>query len=207
MSKTFGMIGGGSSVEDNTVLDALISGSIDGYYSNDRVTEIGPYSFSYKGVNSVSFNSVTFIGDGAFKNCQILSSVSFNLAEDIGDLAFSGCESLESASFPNARRIGNEAFSSCYVLKKISFSKAESIGEIAFMSCESLIALILGRSDGLCNIADVNAFMGTPIEFGTGYIYVPAALVDQYKAETNWTTYANQIRAIEDYPDICGGTA
>lgn len=193
--------------EDNTVLDALISGSIDGYYSNDRVTSIGSYSFAYKYVNSVSFNSVIFIGDNAFKNCPVLSSVSFNLAEYIGDSAFGGCESIASASFPNARQIGAETFGMCSSLEKISFPKAESIGEGTFAFCQSLIALILGRSDGLCNLASPSALTGTPIESGTGYIYVPAALVDQYKAATNWTTYANQIRAIEDYPDICGGTA
>lgn len=49
--------------------------------------------------------------------------------------------------------------------------------------------------------------MYTPMKSGTGYIYVPAALVDSYKAATNWSTYADQIRAIEDYPDITGGAA
>jgi hypothetical protein len=29
-------------------------------------------------------------------------------------------------------------------------------------------------------------------------------LVDSYKTATNWSKYATQIRAIEDYPDICG---
>jgi hypothetical protein len=47
-------------------------------------------------------------------------------------------------------------------------------------------------------------FTSTPIADGTGYIYVPAALVDTYKADSNWSVYENQIRAIEDYPDICG---
>lgn len=35
--------------------------------------------------------------------------------------------------------------------------------------------------------------------------YVPSTIVDGYKSETNWSTYAAQIRAIEDYPEICGG--
>jgi hypothetical protein len=50
-----------------------------------------------------------------------------------------------------------------------------------------------------------NIFASTPIASGTGYIYVPAALVDSYKGATNWSTYAAQIRAIEDYPEITGG--
>ena len=44
-----------------------------------------------------------------------------------------------------------------------------------------------------------------PIGQGTGYIYVPSALVNTYKSANYWSTYANQIRAIEDYSN--DGTA
>ena len=44
-----------------------------------------------------------------------------------------------------------------------------------------------------------NVFKNTPIASGTGYIYVPRALVDSYKVATNWATYAAQFRALEDY--------
>ena len=57
----------------------------------------------------------------------------------------------------------------------------------------------------MATLGGKGAFNMSPIASGTGYIYVPAALVDSYKAASNWSTYANQIRAIEDYPDICGG--
>ena len=55
--------------------------------------------------------------------------------------------------------------------------------------------------------SDIPTLAGSPGgNYGTtGYIYVPRALVDSYKAATNWSTYADQICAIEDYPDICGG--
>ena len=52
-----------------------------------------------------------------------------------------------------------------------------------------------------------NAFGNSAIAKGTGYIYVPYALLEQYKVATNWATYANQFRAIEDYPEICGDAA
>lgn len=38
-----------------------------------------------------------------------------------------------------------------------------------------------------------------------GYIYVPEKIKYYYTTATNWTTYASNIRAIEDYPEICGG--
>jgi hypothetical protein len=39
----------------------------------------------------------------------------------------------------------------------------------------------------------------TKIASGTGYIYVPAARVNNYKSATYWKDYAAQIRALEDY--------
>lgn len=39
----------------------------------------------------------------------------------------------------------------------------------------------------------------------TGYIYVPKALIEDYKIATNWSVYADRFRAIENYPEITGG--
>ena len=48
-------------------------------------------------------------------------------------------------------------------------------------------------------------FNNTLIASGTGYIYVPAEYIEEYKTATNWSVYASRFRAIEDYPEICGG--
>ena len=96
------------------------------------------------------------------------------------------------------------AFYRCSALTTADFPAVTSVGENAFKSCSKLTTLIL-RSGTMVTLSNMNAFSSTPIASGTGYIYVPAALVDSYKAASNWSTYANQIRAIEDYPEICGG--
>ena len=59
----------------------------------------------------------------------------------------------------------------------------------------------------MCKLASVNAFSDTPIANGTGFVYVPLSLIEDYKTATNWATYAAQFRAIEDYPEICGGVS
>lgn len=97
------------------------------------------------------------------------------------------------------------SFYSCSNLAKIDFDVLEEMKSADFYYCSVLTAVII-RSSAVCTMSDSNAFKMTPIASGTGYIYVPAALVDSYKAATNWSVYADQIRAIEDYPDICGGT-
>lgn len=61
------------------------------------------------------------------------------------------------------------------------------------------------RTPTVAKLVNKNALQNTMIEDGTGYIYVPSALVETYKTASNWVTYADQIRAIEDYPEITEG--
>lgn len=90
------------------------------------------------------------------------------------------------------------SFMGCSNLAKIDFDVLEEMQGADFYRCSALTAVII-RSPAVCTMSDSNAFASTPIKSGTGYIYVPAALVDSYKAETNWSTYAAQFRALEDY--------
>ena len=88
---------------------------------------------------------------------------------------------------------------------RVYFPKlAGSILTHDFNSCTALNALILGHS-AVCPLKATTAFNNTPIAKGTGYIYVPRSLVDSYKTAENWSTFANQIRAIEDYPEVLEG--
>ena len=129
-----------------------------------------------------------------------------NTVDSVGDEALTN--SIIDRSITEIRdncvtRIGGSAFNSCSALTTADFQTATSIGNYAFQSCSALTTLIL-RSGTMATLGNTRAFFSTPISSGTGYIYVPAALVDSYKAASNWSTYANQIRAIEDYPEICG---
>jgi hypothetical protein len=98
--------------------------------------------------------------------------------------------------------VGEGVFYGCSQLTGLDFANITSIGANAFNGCTALNTLVL-RGDTVCTLAATNAFTGTQIAAGTGYVYVPVVLVDSYKAATNWSSY--QFRAIEDYPDICGG--
>lgn len=96
------------------------------------------------------------------------------------------------------------AFFGCTQLTRVDFSAVTNIGDRAFQGCSNLNTLIL-RSNTLCTIKG-NAFLTSAIYNESGYVYVPAALVDAYKADTTWNDYyATKFRAIEDYPEICGG--
>ena len=94
--------------------------------------------------------------------------------------------------------IRSNAFRECTSLTSADFSAVTYIGVSAFFTC-SLASLILRSTTRVCTLSSKYSFSGTPIDSGTGYIYVPAALIDSYKTATNWTTYANQFRALESY--------
>jgi hypothetical protein len=100
--------------------------------------------------------------------------------------------------------IPSQSFYSCTNLKHADCGQASSIAAQAFNACTSFTELILRKSDAICTLSNVNAINNTAIGKGTGYIYVPSVLIETYKTATNWSTYADKIRAIEDYPDICG---
>ena len=152
----------------------------------------------YRSITEISSSSVTSIGDSAFRNCSNLTTVDFPVATSIGSSAFYSCSSLTTVDFPVATSIGTYAFYSCRSLTTADFPVVTSIGTYAFNSCRVLKSLLL-RGNNVCTLSSTNAFNSTPIKSGTGYIYVPSALIEQYKAATNWSTYSAQFRALEDY--------
>ena len=92
-------------------------------------------------VNYIIPNSVTKIGDGAFRWCKSLQSVTIpNSVTSIGYEAFSGCESLKSVTIPNSvTKIGNYAFSSCESLQSVTIpNSVTKIGDGAFRFCTHL---------------------------------------------------------------------
>jgi hypothetical protein len=126
------------------------------------------------------------------------------MATSVGRNAFTDCKSLTKVKFLSATSIAMNAFGYCIALTTADFHALTSINSYAFYTCRSLATVIL-RNTTVCTLASKDAFESTPIKTGTGYIYVPRSLVDTYKAASKWSTYANQFRAIEDYPEITGG--
>ena len=127
-----------------------------------------------------------------------ITEISSSSATSIGSYAFYFCVALTTADFPVATSIGSYAFYFCHALTTADFPVATSIESNAFRSCNKLKSLLL-RGNNVCTLSNTNAFGSTPIASGTGYIYVPSSLIEQYKAATNWSTYADHFRALEDY--------
>lgn len=123
----------------------------------------------------------------------------------VRNYAFGDHQNIVSILLPNVTTLGTYAFRNCISLESADFSSLSLIGTAAFFRCLALKTLII-RTNTLCNLETEAAFASTPMYNNAGYIYVPSALVDEYKQATNWTTFADRIRAIEDYPEITGET-
>ena len=149
------------------------------------------------------------IGTYAFYGCKNITLTELpNSIQTIGTYAFYGCNNITLTSLPeNLKLVAKSAFNGCTSLTSILIHESTyHIASYGFSDCSTLSTLILKRKESVVELENKNAFNGTPIGNKQGYIYVPSALIEEYKTTTNWSTYANQFRAIEDYPDVCGGT-
>ena len=161
-----------------------------------KVTIIAEYAFQgCKSLTSVYFPQATNIGKCAFQSCTSLTSVYFPKAYGTGNNAFQYCSALTSVSFPLATSIYSYAFQYCTALTSVSFPKVTDISASVFQGCTSLTSVYLTNSQ-VCTLRLSNAFSNTGIWSDKGSIFVPASLVNSYKAATNWAFFSNRIFSI-----------
>ena len=179
---------------DDAVIDSIIDRSIT-EFKDDTLTTIGDYAFyQCASLSVLDLPNVENMKQYAFQGCVSLARVSlpkFSTDENVNGL-FDGCAALTDVYVPTLQYVGWSMFRSCANLKKIDLPRARYINSLAFRSTE-LKVLIL-RRETLCGLNHPTA-----VSIPAGYIYVPRALVEEYKAATNWSTFATQFRALEDY--------
>ena len=190
-----------------------------------NVESVAVGAFQLSGITKATpenFPKVKTITGAAFRQCTSLTEADFPLVTGTtGD--WYGCTALVRVNFPNATTIGSfnlckaitefnaplvttipaNGLRGCAVLPKVDFHGSPSIGAYALCDNPKLVTVIL-RGSKVATLANTTGLLNTPISAGTGYVYVPSALVEDYKAAANWSTYAKQIRAIEDYTEITG---
>ena len=145
-------------------------------------------------LKTLSFPNCRSIYWAAFSTCTSLASVDLPKCTYLGGRAFQGCTALITTSLPLVKYIYSSAFQSCKSLATISLPSITIIGSTAFGSCTKLSSIYLMGSS-LCTLSGSSAFTGAGITSTKGSIYVPASLVDAYKAATNWAFFANRIFA------------
>ena len=184
------------------------------------VETIGEAAFS--GCSAMEFcripNSVKTIGNSAFYGCSAMTECSLPSGiETIGNSAFTNSSSLAFVNLPNGvTSVGNYAFMNCLNFRYINIpisltsipqgcfyncdglsdielhSGITSIGENAFRNCDGMYTMTLHST--VPPTLGANALTDTIENLK---IYVPSSAVNTYKAASGWSTYANNIYAIE----------
>lgn len=163
------------SVQDTTIEDGFVTRTLTSY-TNDRVTTIG---------------------NQAFRGFSSLKSISLPNVTTLTAYALDGCSRLTNVNLPKVTALNNYAMQGCSSLETLEFQQKMSTQGAVWNNCSKLTKLIL-RSTTMCGLANKNCFNNTPIANGTGFIYVPDDLVDTYKANTNWSNFASQIKGLSE---------
>jgi len=189
-------------IDVKQLLDSVLERTLT-ELTNNRITALGANALRQcTRLTSVTLNRIETTGTSALYSCTALKRFIAPVLRTIGSAAFQGDTALVDLQTPSVEIIANRGLMGCTSLERLELPNLEDIATEAFANCSTLTALILDKP---CTLANTNAFNGTPIASGSGYIYVPRTYLDLFKSGTNWSTFAAKFRAKEDSPDIVGG--
>ena len=219
-----------SSANSNTFSDIknlkeLRLPSLENIYSDNRASNVFS-SLVYKADEfdlDVIAPSLTTYTSGLFVSmrCAIFKSSKLVNPTSFTHNLFTSCY-MNQIYLYNLPYLGYAAFYQAGGLELIYADKLYTLGESSgnhFNYCTHLKALILAGDEAVCTLSNTNSFNYSPIKgyFASsisstdnrykrddGYIYVPRALLEDYKVAPNWSTFAHKFRAIEDYGGLNG---
>lgn len=195
-------------------------------FTGENVEEVEKYAFSE--ATSLATLNIPYLqtaGEYAFYNTAI-TQANFPYLTSTGGHVFAQTNSLQTANLPMLELIRGYDFQASGV-KTIIIPKVRDVQSYGIYSCSvetvdigenviltsgqvvrfmanalsytpNLTALIIRYTDGTYSLT-ANSLGNSGIANGTGYVYVPKALLETYKAANNWSRYAAQIRGLEDY--------
>ena len=169
--------------------------SLESVVLPNKITSAATYLFyQCNGLKSVTIpDGVTEIGKFAFAGCTSLTSIVMPPSvNSLGEGAFRTCYRLRNAKIPEGvTSLGDSAFYQCYSLESVEVpGGVTSIGGNMFNGCSSVAYFDFTKHTEVPTLATSAAFTYIHPDCE---IRVPAALADEWKAATNWSTYADYI--------------
>lgn len=168
--------GGGA---DHTIEDALIQNTAMDEYVNDRVTVVETYKFFRTKIKVIRLPNVIECANSSFGG--------------------SAQSTLEELYVPKLTRDGNYAFEGNPYLRILDVGQIRGLS--SRVRANPMLSTLILRYNGVVSLNASWVAEGCPLHHdGTGgYVYVPQALLEQYRASTEWQNYANvlEFRPIE----------
>lgn len=120
--------------------------------------------------------------EAAAKSIQVGGDIDNTVVDGIIDRTIAGIKN------DTVTTVAAHAFRGCSQLVEADFATVTEIKGNAFNGCSKLVRLIL-RSSSVCVLEATSAFTSTQIKSGgSGRIYVPKEIVENYKQATNWVS-------------------
>lgn len=154
-------------------MPATMPSGVDLTLSLPECTSIGNSAFMYSHIKSISIPKIQTLGSGAFERASHLQRITIPATFNSPTLSstFRYCTSLEEVIFEG----------------DIS---GTIIGDVVFRNCTSCLVYDFSHCTAVPRLAYTSAF--TNIN-ANAQILVPAALEADWKAASNWSTYASHI--------------
>lgn len=175
--------------------DGIAYGTLQRLSIPKSVTEIKDFAFrvNYGLRDFYAPNAACVIGQRAFENCTALSDVVLPASmTEIKFQTFYEGNRITSLQIPaGVTAIGGGAVFACRRLVSLTLPAGlTTIGASAFANCEAMQYYDFSACTAVPTLDNANAFTGIPSDCE---IRVQVSLVDDWKAATNWATYADHI--------------
>lgn len=183
----------------------------------DNVETIGYGAFRNTSINGVlNLPVCTSIGQSAFQLDIAITEIHAPELLSIDVSTFYECRSLAVFDAPKLQTIGQQAFGNCYALRELYFPEVTTTGTNPFSYTQSTLQKVVFDKVTSLGTATLNGFKfdliiktptmctiaAKPANTFKGRMFVPAALVDTYKANSYWSVLADKIYALEDYESM-----
>lgn len=147
---------------------------------------------------SIDISNVDRVSSDVAVLARFMSEYHNDTARLLGLYAMAGCVFLQHVSFKEVVIGYPYCFRNCGLIS-ICFDKIVELSSDVFAECSDIQALII-KTGIVCTIG-ANTFRDcSPMTNKTLFVYVPDTLVDSYKSNANWSTYANQIKPLSELP-------
>jgi hypothetical protein len=162
---------------------------------NANISKTSP--FTYTEIEEFDFIAKSTASDGFFRECKKLKKVKNIQGCVIYKNFFVGCYSLEEVEIPEDQTIiYANSFTDCDTLRELIFPKGITTIQSSAFGGSGIGKFDFSALEAVPTLENTNAFSGT---LATSKIIVPDALYDDWKAATNWSTYADRIVKASEY--------